>query len=195
MFINEIFPQSLMLYFAKEVIYLANVNVASSGFEYRKLLKPQNSIYYKLYSVIKKTEDIKLLEEFFHKMQGKRLSFKLYDEMDNNIEKSPVLKLTPNSVQIQKVVNIGNNLVYEKITKPKIETVRIFKNNAEIFTDFHIDEITGIIAFEDDILGDEIVISCNYFQHVRFDVDSMLMKSKGFGSFEIENVVLKSVIN
>ena len=64
MFINTTFPESLMLYFAKEISYVTNVNIAQSGFEYRKTLTPNSTNLYKLYTVIKKNEDIKLLEEF-----------------------------------------------------------------------------------------------------------------------------------
>ena len=111
MFVDTTFPQGLMPYFTKEVEYIANVNVARSGLEFRKLINLQSNVVYKLYTAIKKSEDIEILQNFFNIMQGKTCSFKLYDETECKIEKCPALIVGKHTVQMQKVVQIGEQIL------------------------------------------------------------------------------------
>ena len=195
MFIDTTFPQGLMPYFTKEISYISNINVAQSGLEYRKLVTPQNNTVYKLYTSIKKSEDIQTLQNFFHITQGKTLSFKLYDETDCYIEKNPALILDKNTVQIQKIININGTTWSEIITKPKNGTVIVYNGQTPVNTGFTINFLTGKIVFNSDISNAQIYISANYFKQVRFNNDSIAIKSKGGNAFEIENIIMKTVIN
>jgi uncharacterized protein (TIGR02217 family) len=195
MFINTTFPESLMLYFAKEISYVTNVNIAQSGLEYRKALTQNSTTLYKLYTAIKKNEDIKLLEAFFHTVQARHHSFKLYDETDCQIEKMPILILTNNTAQIQKITHIENRILQENITKLVSGTVRVYANNQELQSGFQINNETGIVTFSENITNSNITISAKYFKHVRFNSDHITMKSKGGNSFEVENIAIKTVIN
>lgn len=174
---------------------MTSIGVTQSGIEYRKLIAPKSRTVYKLYTAIKQPEAIKVLTDFFHITKGKTHSFKLYDVTDYSIEQSPALLLDNRTARIQKVITAGETVYYQRITKPKKNSVRVYRGGIEITTGFKVDYATGQITFDEDIAEHGILISCNYFQHVRFNTGNISLKMKNNGATEIDNVEIITVIN
>lgn len=195
MFLNIIFPQDLIPYFTKNISYSTNVESVQSGIEYRRLITPESRIVYKLHTAIKQRETVKILTDFFHITSGKTHSFKLYDLTDCSIEQCPALPINSNTVQIQKIITEGNKIYRQNITKPKENSIHVYNNKNEITKDSTVDYEKGQITFNQDISVQNVSISCSYFQHVRFNTDSISLKMKNDNAIEVNDIEIITVIN
>jgi uncharacterized protein (TIGR02217 family) len=194
-FLNIQFPQELVLYFNKSIQYLTSVGKMQSGKEFRKSILQNRVVVYNLFKSIKQAEKISLLEDFFHTVNGRMYSFKMFDSTDFKIENAQVKKMDSYTVQIQKTNQFQDLSKTTAITKPKEDTVNVFKDNALILSGYTVNYQNGIISFTDDISQSNIKVTCEYFQHVRFNADSITFSMKGSSSFEVENIEIIQVLD
>jgi uncharacterized protein (TIGR02217 family) len=194
-FLNIQFPQELVSYFNKSIQYLTSVGKMQSGKEFRKSILKNRVVVYNLFKSIKQSEKISLLEDFFHTVNGRMYSFKMLDSTDFKIENTQAKKLDSHTVQIQKINQFQELNKTTAITKPKESTVQVFKDNAIILNGYTVNYQNGIISFTDDILQSNITITCEYFQHVRFNADSITFSMKGGSSFEVDNIEIIQVLD
>ncbi len=192
-FLDIQFPQELVSFFNKKVQYVTSVSRMQSGAEFRKNITTSMKVY-SLFSAIKRSDQIALLEDFFHITQGRMYSFKMHDATDYKIENMTAKKIDSKTVQIQKVVQFDNISKEQNITKPKPDTVRVFKNGALLVSGYQVNFQTGEISFLEDISTATITVSCEFFQHLRFNVEAIVFSMRGSGSFEVNNVEMIEVL-
>jgi len=192
-FLDIQFPQELVSFFNKKVQYVTSVSRMQSGAECRKNITTSMKVY-SLFSAIKRADQIALLEDFFHITQGRMYSFKMHDATDYKIENMTAKKIDSKTVQIQKVVQFDNISKEQNITKPKPDTVRVFKNGALLVSGYQVNFQTGEISFLEDISTAIITVSCEFFQHLRFNVEAIIFSMRGSGSFEVNNVEMIEVL-
>ena len=192
-FLDIQFPQELVSFFNKKVQYVTSVSRMQSGAEFRKNITTSMKVY-SLFSAIKRADQIALLEDFFHITQGRMYSFKMHDATDYKIENMTAKKIDNKTVQIQKVVQFDNISKEQNITKPRPDTVRVFKNDALLVSGYQVNFQTGEISFLEDISTSEITVSCEFFQHLRFNVEAIIFSMRGSSSFEVNNVEMIEVL-
>lgn len=194
-FLDIEFPKELFPNFGKSLKYLTSVARMQSGEEFRRSLCKKQVCIYTLVQAIKKTDMISILEDFFHTVNGRMYSFKMYDLMDCELPVTKVQKIAEHAVQIQKIINVQGVENVKKITKPKETSIKVFKNNVLMVSGYQIDAQKGIITFVDGIANDEIAVSCEYFKHVRFNTDTITFSMKGEASFEVDNVEIIEILD
>ena len=96
--------------------------------------------------------------------------------------------------EIQKVVQFDSVSKAQNITKPKPDTVRVFKNGALIVSGYQVNFQTGEISFLEDISTSIITVSCEFFQHLRFNVEAIVFSMRGNASFEVNNIEMIEVL-
>lgn len=192
-FLDIQLPEQLVSFFDKKVQYVTGISKMNSGAEFRKDITECIKIY-SLFKAIKRSDQIALFEDFFHIVKGRMYSFKMIDKTDYKIEQNEAFKINKNTVQIQKVVQFGEMVRVNKITKPKDDTVKVFKNGALLVNGYEVNFHTGQISFTQDISNDTIAISCEFFQHLRFNSDTIVFSMKDSSSFEVQNVEMIEVI-
>jgi uncharacterized protein (TIGR02217 family) len=192
-FLDIQFPQELVSFFNKKVQYVTSVSRMQSGMEFRKNITTSMKVY-SLFSAIKRADQIALLEDFFHITQGRMYSFKMHDATDYKIEDMQTKLIDSKKVQIQKVVQFDSVSKAQNITKPKPDTIRVFKNGALLISGYQVNFQTGEIAFLEDISTSIITVSCEFFQHLRFNVEAIVFSMRGNASFEVNNVEMIEVL-
>ena len=192
-FLDIQFPQELVSFFNKKVQYVTSVSRMQSGAEFRKNITTSMKVY-SLFSAIKRADQIALLEDFFHITQGRMYSFKMHDATDYKIENMPAKKIDSKTVQIQKVVQFDSISKEQNITKPKPDTIRVFQNGALLVSGYQVNFQTGEISFLEDISTSIITVSCEFFQHLRFNIEAVVFSMRGSGSFEVNNVEMIEVL-
>lgn len=194
-FLNIQFPQELLPHFNKTVQYATSIGKMKNGKEFRRSIKDTVMISYELFRSIKHAEKVSILEDFFHVVHGQMHSFKIFDATDCKTENSPCRHLGVNTVQIQKVIQFYGSVNTKDITKPKEETVQVFKDDIPVASGYDVNYQTGIITFDDDISQSIIAVTCEYFHHVRFNSDSISLSMKGNSSFEVDGVSIVEVLD
>jgi uncharacterized protein (TIGR02217 family) len=194
-FLDIQFPQELLPHFNKTIQYATSVGRMKNGKEFRRSIKDGTMLSYELFKSIKQAEKISILEDFFHAAQGQMYSFKIFDSTDHKIENVVCRHLTANTVQIQKVSQFQDVLNAKDVTKPKKETVRVYKDGALLVSGYDVNYQTGVITFDDDVSQSIITATCEYFHHVRFNADSITFSMKGNASFEVEGVTMIEVLD
>ena len=192
-FLDIQFPQELVSFFNKKVQYVTSVSRMQSGAEFRKNITTSMKVY-SLFSAIKRSDQIALLEDFFHITQGRMYSFKMHDATDYKIENMTAKKIDSKTVQIQKVVQFDSLSKEQNIIKPKPDTVRVFKDGAMLVSGYQVNFQTGEISFLEDISTSKITVSCEFFQHLRFNVEAIIFSMRGSSSFEVNNVEMIEVL-
>ena len=192
-FLDIQFPQELAFFFNKKVKYVTSVSRMQSGAEFRKNITTSMKVY-TMFNAIKQSEQIELLENFFHITQGRMYSFKMHDATDFKIENMQAGKINSHTVQIQKVVQFDSVTKTQHITKPKPDTVRVFKDGALIVSGYQVNFQTGEISFLEEISTSIITVSCEFFQHLRFNVEAIIFSMRGNGAFEIDNIEMIEVL-
>lgn len=192
-FLDIQFPQELVSFFNKKVQYVTSVSRMQSGVEFRKNITTSMKVY-SLFSAIKRADQIALLEDFFHITQGRMYSFKMHDATDYKIEDMQTKLIDSKKVQIQKVVQFDSVSKAQNITKPKPDTIRVFKNGALLISGYQVNFQTGEISFLEDISTSIITVSCEFFQHLRFNVEAIVFSMRGNASFEVNNIEMIEVL-
>ena len=192
-FLDIQFPQELVSFFNKKVQYVTSVSRMQSGMEFRKNITTSMKVY-SLFSAIKRADQIALLEDFFHITQGRMYSFKMHDATDYKIEDMQTKLIDSKKVQIQKVVQFDSVSKAQNITKPKPDTIRVFKNGALLISGYQVNFQTGEISFLEDISTSIITVSCEFFQHLRFNVEAIVFSMRGNASFEVNNIEMIEVL-
>ena len=192
-FLDIQFPQELVSFFNKKVQYVTSVSRMQSGMEFRKNITTSMKVY-SLFSAIKRADQIALLEDFFHITQGRMYSFKMHDITDYKIENMQAKQIDSKTVQIQKVVQFDGISKAQNITKPKPDTIRVFKDGAMLVSGYQVNFQTGEISFLEDVSTSEITVSCEFFQHLRFNIEAVVFSMRGNNSFEVNNVEMIEVL-
>lgn len=192
-FLDIQFPQELVSFFNKKVQYVTSVSRMQSGMEFRKNITTSMKVY-SLFSAIKRSDQIALLEDFFHITQGRMYSFKMHDATDYKIEDMQTKLIDSKKVQIQKVVQFDSVSKAQNITKPKPDTIRVFKDGAMLISGYQVNFQTGEISFLEDISTSIITVSCEFFQHLRFNVEAIVFSMRGNASFEVNNIEMIEVL-
>ncbi len=192
-FLDIQFPQELVSFFNKKVQYVTSVSRMQSGMEFRKNITTSMKVY-SLFSAIKRADQIALLEDFFHITQGRMYSFKMHDITDYKIENMQAKPIDSKTVQIQKVVQFDGISKAQNITKPKPDTIRVFKDGAMLVSGYQVNFQTGEISFLEDVSTSEITVSCEFFQHLRFNIEAVVFSMRGNSSFEVNNVEMIEVL-
>ncbi len=196
-FLDIQFPEELVSFFDKKVQYVTSVSRMQSGTEFRKSITNSLKIY-SLFKAIKRSEQISLFEDFFHIVQGKMYSFKMYDPSDCSIKNTEAIRINSKTFQIQKIISFNNIFKSWKITKPKNGTVQVFKDDALLISGYQVNFQTGEIYFTDEISSEnpsqKITVSCEFFQHLRFNTDSIVFSMKGMSAFEVQDIEMVEVL-
>ena len=192
-FLDIQFPQELVSFFNKKVQYVTSVSRMQSGVELRKNVTTSMKVY-TMFNAIKRSDQIELLENFFHITKGRMYSFKMHDATDFKIENMQSTKIDSHAVQIQKVVQFDSVAKSQKITKPKPDTISVFQDGALLVSGYSVNFQTGEITFTNDISASTITVSCEFFQHLRFNVDAIVFTMRGNGAFEVDNIEMIEVL-
>lgn len=134
---------------------------------------------------------------FFIARAGKRFSFRLKDYFDFVVEKQIIA--TGDDVetmfQLQKLYQDDFVPYLRTITKPKINTVKLWKNNNEEIFPQEIDLNTGIVKLSRPVpQGEQLVASFEFDVPVRFANDSFEYSFNQDGTISLNNAELVEVL-
>ena len=133
---------------------------------------------------------------FFIARAGKRFSFRLKDYFDFTVDKQVIA--TGNDIetkfQLKKLYHDDFTPYLRNITKPKINTLKLWQNNEEIVPQ-HIDPYTGIIQFPKAIpTYVELVASFEFDVPVRFANDNFEYSFNQDGTISLDKAELIEVL-
>ncbi|WDM84989.1 DUF2460 domain-containing protein [Ehrlichia sp. JZT12] len=194
---NEIrFPEDISYGSTGGPEFLTNIIETNNGTEYRKvnLSYPRNK-YNIIYSA-KSEEQLSKLISFFYIHKGRAIGFRFKDWSDYKAKKQKIG--TGNSqqrnFQIIKTYKIGQQSYVRIITKPVINTVKIYYNNTVQTHGFTVNPSNGQLEFNippDN--GIEIYADYEFDIPVRFDSDYLPYSIDNYKQYNCNNIALVEI--
>jgi uncharacterized protein (TIGR02217 family) len=129
----------------------------------------------------------------FRLAKGQKHSFRFKDFSDFKATNQPLLKVSPNTLQLQKIYTFGEQNFSRLILKPVKKSVKLYSNGVIISPSSYIlNEQTGEVS----IIGEFASLSADFEfdTQVRFASDSLPCSLTQDGLFSFKNIELIEVI-
>lgn len=166
--------------------FSTTVVTVKSGQESRNQNWSQSRVKWDVSTAIKDKTDMQALLSFFRAREGRAHAFRFKDWTDfeavaQNIGTGNGAITT---FQLTKLYNDGLIQTTRKITRPVINTTRIFLNGVEQFSGWTVNTSTGVVTFTTAPAGGVVVTATFEFDlPARFDVDQLRVTIQGYDAY------------
>ncbi|CEI85386.1 TIGR02217 family protein [Ehrlichia minasensis] len=165
----------------------------NNGSEYRKVnLSYSRNKYNIMYNVKSEDQLLKLIK-FFYVHRGKAIGFRFKDWSDYKAKKEQIGigNDKQKNFQITKTYSIDQHSYIRKITKPVINTVKIYYDNIEKVDGFSVNFSNGQIEFNTPPHNGVIIYADYEFDvPVRFDSDYLPYSIDNYNEHNCNNIAL-----
>ncbi len=171
--------------------FFTDVVVSSSGFEQRNVNWHCARNRYNLAPAIKTKEQLDYLLKFFRLSQGRAIGFRFKDWSDYKIENQQIAIADGKSEEFQLIKSyvLGSYKVTRKISKPIVETIKVFVD--DVVVKASIDGASGIIRFKSAPEEDAIIrVQGEFDVAVRFDIDHLVTSIENYGVYSHQEIPL-----
>ena len=171
--------------------FFTDVITSSSGFEKRNINWYHARNRYNLAPAIRTKEQLDYLFKFFRLSHGRAIGFRFKDWADYKIENQQIGVGDGDKTEFQliKTYALDSYEVSRKISKPILETIKIYINNRS--SEAIIDQATGIIKFKEPPEEGVVIKAEGEFDvAVRFDTDYLVTSIENYGVYGHQEIPL-----
>jgi uncharacterized protein (TIGR02217 family) len=195
-FLNIRFPVDISYGSSGGPEYNTELLTTISGFEHRYYQWSKPRLRFNVANGIKNRSQVDELLSFFRLCKGRYHAFKYKDWTDFKLKRETLQLINDTTYQIIKSYKC-NNIILEqrKITKPIVDTIKVYQNNLQLNTvDFEIDDNQGLILLKKKT-KENIKISCEFDIVARFDMDYLPITLESYNSFSIPDITILEIKN
>lgn len=184
LYVDIQFPPRLALNSQRNTAWSTTLNQTFSGIEAASQNWSQARHEFDVSFAVRTASDYETVLNHFHAVRAKSKAFPFRDCLDYRVEASNgVLSIPAESptvgFQMQKRYGTGANAYYRDITKPKLDTVFIWRTRASVVDDITascaIGQYTGIVSIPGGVYlpGDVLAWSGQFYVPCRYDTDQL----------------------
>lgn len=177
-------------------VFNTTVVVTASGAESRNQNWKVGRVKWDVSTAIKGKADIIDVVAFFRARKGRARSFRFKDWVDYAVQDESIGTGNGSGTQFQlrRVYNDGLTTEYRIITKPVVDTVRMYLDGVET-TSFVIDHTTGVVSFNT-APGDGVAVTADFeFDFpARFNTDNLSVAIDFFDGFVADAINIVEVL-
>jgi uncharacterized protein (TIGR02217 family) len=193
-FLDITFPHEISYGSVGGIEFSTNVAKLANGSEVRTSINNLGRCVYNILPGIKTAQQLGDIVSFFRITHGRLSSFRFRDWNDYYGKLQPLVKISNNVYQMQKIYQIGSNVFKRKITKPIAGKVEIFQDGTQITNGFTIDYSLGQITFAAPPPSNATLLSNFEFDvHSRFDSDTLEVIMDNYQASQIKNILIVEV--
>lgn len=185
-FIETQFPSEISYGASGGPSYSTDIVSMFSGHEQRNSNWKNARAKYNISTGVRTEEQWQVLISFFRGCKGKAIGFRFKDWSDYKVSRQRIAISdgVKTEFQLIKTYSSGDNVITRKITKPVVNTVKLYQqSNLRGILDYVVDHTTGIITFaEAPSAGMIIMADFEFDVPVRFDTDELQLSIDNFNS-------------